>query len=154
MAWFRRPKPKVTVLAPPRNRDRIPANLWHQCPKCAAIVLRRDFLENLQVCPSCDYHARLNAPERLEMLVDEGSFVEADADLVSGDPLGFVDERPYPQRNRKHQKKTGQKDAVICGVGEIYGIRASIALMNFAFFGGKYGVGCGGKSDAVFRACA
>jgi len=151
MSWFRRPKPKFTVLPPPQTRDRIPKDLWHKCSSCGAIVLRRDFLENLQVCPKCDHHARLPAPERLAMLVDEGTFVEEDAGLKPADPLGFVDEAPYKDRIKKHQKKTGQNDAVICGVGSIEGVRTSLAIMNFAFSGGSMGSVVGEKVTRTFE---
>ncbi len=151
MKWFQRRKPKFTVLTPPQSRDRIPKDLWHKCTSCGTIVLRRDFLLNLQVCPKCDFHARLSAPDRLEMLVDPGTFAEEDIPLASADPLEFVDEVPYPERNRKHQKKTGQKDAVITGVGEIEGVRTSIAVMNFAFSGGSMGSVVGEKVTRTFE---
>lgn len=148
MGWFRRPKPKFTVIQPqPQapSRDRIPKDLWHKCAQCGAIVLRRDFVENLFVCPKCDNHARMAAADRLAILIDEGTFVEEDQMMSSGDPLGFVDEAPYPERNRKHQKKTGRMDAVICGVGNIYGVRTSAAIMDFAFSGGSMGSVVGEK---------
>lgn len=151
MAWFRRPQPKFTVLTPPQTRDRIPKDLWHKCTNCGAIVLRRDFLVNLQVCPKCEHHARLSAPDRIAMLVDEGTFVEEDAGLRSADPLGFVDEAPYAERLKKHMKKTGQNDAVICGVGNIEGVRTSLAIMNFAFSGGSMGSVVGEKVTRTFE---
>ncbi len=151
MAWFRRPKPKFTVLNPPAGRDRIPKDLWTKCNNCGAIILNRDFLENFQVCPKCDYHARLTAQDRMAMLVDEGTFVEEDAHLAPADPLGFVDEAPYKDRVKKHQKKTGCKDAVITGVGEIEGVRTSLAIMNFAFSGGSMGSVVGEKVTRTFE---
>jgi len=151
MAWFRRPNPQFTVLNPVRRTDRIPKALWHKCPKCGQILLKRDFIANLQVCPGCNEHARLPAPERLAMLVDEGTFVEWDANLSSADPLGFVDSEPYKDRIRKQKDKTGRKDAVICGQGDIEGVRAAFAIMDFAFSGGSMGSVVGEKVTRTFE---
>jgi acetyl-CoA carboxylase carboxyl transferase subunit beta len=99
----------------------------------------------LKVCPKCGYHERLRARERLEQLIDADSFEEFDSGLVSGDPLGFVDTRPYRQRIEDAQAKTGERDAVVVGLARIDGLPISIGVMDFAFNGGSMGSVVGEK---------
>ncbi len=152
MAWFRREKPKFAVIQPAvRRSDRIPKDLWYRCPKCGQILLRRDFVANLQVCPGCGNHERLTAPERLAMLVDEGTFEEWFENVSPCDPLEFVDSAPYAARLKKHQEKTGRRDAVLCGSGQIEGVKAALAIMDFAFAGGSMGSVVGENVTRTFE---
>jgi acetyl-CoA carboxylase carboxyl transferase subunit beta len=83
------------------------------------MLFNKQLARNLNVCTKCAHHFRMGARERIELLVDKDSFVEHDAALSSGDPLGFVDSKPYPERVAAAQTKSGEKDAVICGSATI-----------------------------------
>jgi acetyl-CoA carboxylase carboxyl transferase subunit beta len=107
------------------------------------------------VCPKCGWHIRINANERLELLADEGSFAEHDADLRAVDPIGFVDKKSYAQRLEENSKKTLRNSAVISGSCAINGIRAEIIVFDFEFMGGSLGSVEGEKIvRAVNRAIA
>src|SRR3990170_2513454 len=79
-----------------RKPNEFPSHLWTQCPHCGEMLFNKQLARNLNVCTKCEHHFRVAARERIELLADQGSFVERDAALVSDDPLGFVDQRPYP----------------------------------------------------------
>ena len=115
MAWFKRPQ--YASLRAPQLKDRIPDGLWAKCPSCGEVLLSSDFNDNLRVCPKCDHHDKIPVHERMAQIVDEGTFVESDADMTSADPLGFVDEKPYPERMAADREKTGLNEAVVTGVG-------------------------------------
>lgn len=137
--WMRRPK-----YASLERRD-VPAGLWAKCPRCAALVYRKELERNLRVCPRCGYHHRLPAVDRLALTLDEGSFVEADEGLVPEDPLSFVDEKPYPARVDEAQRRTGLPEAIVTGTGAIEGRRVVVGAMDFGFLGGSMGTVVGEK---------
>jgi acetyl-CoA carboxylase carboxyl transferase subunit beta len=149
MAWFK--KQQFTLLPIPGAGNRVPDGLCTKCSKCGVIQLTRDFVENLRVCPQCNHHEKLPARERIEQVVDPGTFVETNADMVSGDPLHFRDSKAYPDRIIQSQKLTGSKDAVITGHGRIRGVETSLAFMNFAFVGGSMGSVVGEKVSRCFE---
>jgi acetyl-CoA carboxylase carboxyl transferase subunit beta len=97
------------------------------------------------VCPACGHHHRLEAEDYVKLLIDEDGFTELDAGMTSGDPLGFHDLRPYPERLAGAEAKTGRGDAVITGYGPLDGIPVSLAVMDFAFIGGSMGSVVGEK---------
>jgi len=152
MAWFRRTQAPL----PPRPaaESRVPEGLWVKCGSCKEILYRKDVLKNLSVCPKCAFHFRLSARERLEMLFD-GPFEELDRGLVSADPLGFKDSKPYSERLKAGKAKTDSYDAVVSAVGQLGGRRTVVAAMEYAFIGGSMGVVVGEKvTRAVERAIA
>jgi acetyl-CoA carboxylase carboxyl transferase subunit beta len=100
---------------------------------------------NLQVCPKCNYHFQIPARKRIECVVNPGTFIEYDEDLLPTDPLEFKDLKRYPYRIKESQEATGQKDAIICGEGEIEGQRAMIGIFEFNFMGGSLGSVVGEK---------
>ena len=104
MAWFKRDKKSIDQPTPPEERRVRTEGLWVKCESCRAIVFRKDLEENLLVCPKCQFHFRMNAKQRLEMLLD-GKWTEHDAGMVSTDPLKFVDTKPYAKRIKDAQKK-------------------------------------------------
>src|SRR5438045_8372976 len=119
-------------------------NVGMKCPKCKEILLVRDWEKNLKVCSRCNYHFRLSAQERIAMLVDAGSFVEQDADIISVDPLSFVaaptnwpSQISYVKKLEEEQKKTGQNEAVVSGSATIDGKLLALAVMDFRFMGGS-----------------
>ena len=95
------------------------------CPSCGSHYREDELERHLGVCPQCGYHFPLSAPERIEQLVDPGSFAEEEADLRSTDPLGFFDLRPYTERLAEAELKTGEGDAILIGRAEIGASRAS-----------------------------
>jgi acetyl-CoA carboxylase carboxyl transferase beta subunit len=146
--WIRRPKYAS------ERRD-VPAGLWTKCPRCAALVYRKELERNLRVCPRCNYHHRLSAAGRLATVVDEASFVEHDEGLVPEDPLAFVDEKPYPVRVDEAQRRTGLPEAIVTGTGAIEGRQAVVGAMEFAFLGGSMGAVVGEKvARSAERACS
>ena len=138
-----------------RQRKEFPSHLWTQCPSCGEMLFNKQLTRNHNVCSNCEHHFRLGARERIELLVDKGSFTEHDTDLVSGDPLGFSDQKPYVQRIEQSQVKTGEKDAAICGSAKIDDNPIELSVMDFDFMGGSMGSVVGEKlTRAAERALA
>jgi acetyl-CoA carboxylase carboxyl transferase subunit beta len=127
------------------RRDSYPPDLWTKCPQCGDMVFNRQLEKADRICPTCGHHFRLSAEARLEMLLDHGTFRERDAGLQSVDPLGFVDQKPYPERVATAQSQTGLRDAAIRGTGAIEGQAVSICVMDFGFMGGSMGAVVGEK---------
>jgi acetyl-CoA carboxylase carboxyl transferase subunit beta len=140
MAWF-----KKTSVSKDKKAVKIPEGMWVKCDICKEIIYRKELERNLKVCPKCNYHFRINAGERMRYLADEGSFEEYDAGLTSGDPLKFRDTKTYPARIEASIKKSGINEAVITGQAKIKGVKAIIAIMDFAFMGGSMGSAVGEK---------
>jgi acetyl-CoA carboxylase carboxyl transferase subunit beta len=131
----------------------VPEGLWIKCPGCAETVFKKSVEANLHVCPKCQHHMRVSGRQRVEQLTDPGSFEPFNQDMSPADPLGFVDEKPYIQRIRDTQKKTGENDAVHSGYGFIKGRKVVLAAMDFKFFGGSMGSVVGEKiTQSIERA--
>ncbi len=92
-----------------RPKRGVPEGLWKRCPGCQQTIFRKEAEKRLGVCPECDYHWYVPAQERIKQVLDEGTFEEWDADLLSTDPLGFVDRISYPQRLEEEQQRTGSR---------------------------------------------
>ncbi|WP_433254667.1 acetyl-CoA carboxylase, carboxyltransferase subunit beta [Streptosporangium sp. CA-135522] len=116
---------------------------WLACPSCRSLVYRRRFADELSVCPDCGHHGRLPAPDRLSMLLDEGSSRLLEWEPTEFDPLGFVDSRPYPERLREARRDTGLAEAVLCARGTLGGQPVMTAVMDFRFLGGSLGSAAG-----------
>jgi acetyl-CoA carboxylase carboxyl transferase subunit beta len=129
MAWlFGRDKPRTVTTE----------GLWIKCESCREIVYRADAEKAGRTCPRCLHPFRLSARERLDALLDPGSFEERDAGLRSQDPLGFKDNRGrYSDRLRSAREKTGREDALVSGVGRIGGHPVVLCVFEFAFMGGS-----------------
>lgn len=127
------------------RRDAVPDALWVRCPGCSEQLFKKQLEKTLQVCPSCGHHFRLPAAVRLAQLLDEGTFEERDAGLSSQDKLGFVDQKPYPDRLVAAQLATGLRDAAVWGFARIEGQRIAILVMDFGFMGGSMGAVVGEK---------
>jgi acetyl-CoA carboxylase carboxyl transferase subunit beta len=141
MAWFRR---EPAPLARRPSESRVPEGLWVKCGSCKEILYRKDVLKNLSVCPKCAFHFRVSARERLDMLFD-GQWEEFDRNLVSADPLGFSDSKPYKDRLAAGKAKTDCWDALISAAGVMGGRPVLIGAMEYAFIGGSMGVVVGEK---------
>ena len=122
-----------------------PANRWIKCLQCGAFIYYKRFEKNLRVCPECTYHFRLSARERIRYLLDASSFQERDAALTPGDPLGFVDSKPYPARIEENRRKTKAREAAIWGTGTIGGLPVVVCALDFTFIGGSMGSVVGEK---------
>ncbi|HET9456847.1 MAG TPA: acetyl-CoA carboxylase, carboxyltransferase subunit beta [Candidatus Limnocylindrales bacterium] len=127
------------------RRDAYPPDLWTKCPSCEEMLFNKQLDKVQRVCPSCGHHFRLSAEARLALLLDHGTFVERDAGLQSVDPLGFVDQKAYPDRVAAAQLATGMRDAAVWGTGTIEGRPVAICVMDFGFMGGSMGAVVGEK---------
>jgi acetyl-CoA carboxylase carboxyl transferase subunit beta len=137
MAIFK--KPPTGGGGERKRRGDIPEGLFQKCPGCNEVVHEIELTENQRVCPHCDYHFSQSAKERIESLLDPGSFVEMDASLHSVDSLRFQGMATYKDRLKKYQESTGLIDAVLSGYGTLEGIRVAIAVMDFAFLAATMG---------------
>ncbi len=138
-----------------RKPKEFPDHLWTKCPNCGEMLFNKQLARNHNVCTKCEHHFRLGARERIELLVDKGTFAEQDAGLSSGDPLTFTDSKPYPERVSAAQAKSGEKDAAIAGSAQIGGNPAELVVMDFEFMGGSMGSVVGEKiTRAAERALA
>lgn len=125
-------------------REHAPAKgSWTRCPGCGELNYAKKLARALGVCPECGHHHRLTAAERIEQLVDVGSFESSDVRAESTDVLRFVDSQPYPERLRAAQEKTGLDDAVLCGRARLGGVPIALAVMDFRFMGGSLGSAVG-----------
>jgi acetyl-CoA carboxylase carboxyl transferase subunit beta len=127
------------------RREAVPDKLWTRCPSCSEQLFNKALDKTLHVCPSCGHHFRLTSGARLGQLLDPGSFEERDPGLTSKDPLGFVDQKAYPDRIAAAQLATGLRDAAVWGYGKIEDQRIAILVMDFGFMGGSMGAVVGEK---------
>ena len=150
MAWFK--KGKHEEPEPPK-RPKGAEGMWLKCNHCREIVYRKEVDRNNKVCPKCDYHFPISVIERINLLVDLGTFKEWDAELEPQDPLSFQDTRSYKDRIKAQQEKTGRKDAMVIGQGAITGRKVALCVFDFGFMGGSMGSVVGEKiCRAVDRA--
>jgi acetyl-CoA carboxylase carboxyl transferase subunit beta len=141
MAWFHRPK--YTIIRKVEKKEtKIPEGMWVKCENCSAIILKKELEENLEVCPKCNFHNRISAKKRIEILIDEGTFVSMFDEIVSKNFLNFPQ---YDEKIEKAQKNTGLNEAVIVGKGKINGIDTAIGVTDFNFVGGSLGSAMGEK---------
>ncbi|MBQ7248532.1 MAG: acetyl-CoA carboxylase carboxyltransferase subunit beta [Deltaproteobacteria bacterium] len=137
------------------KKVQIPEGVWTKCQNCQEIIYFKEIERNLKVCPKCDYHFRISASERIELILDEGSFREMDAGLVSVDFLDFKDSQQYSERLAKAMKKNGRTEAAVCGEGTIFGLPIVIGVLEFGFMGGSMGSVVGEKiTRAIERSMA
>jgi acetyl-CoA carboxylase carboxyl transferase subunit beta len=139
MSWL--DKIKVGIgKKKPKDED-----LWINCKKCKEQIYIAELEDNLKVCPKCEYHFRLDARQRIHLLIDHETFIEQDQNLTSPDPLKFKDTKKYKDRMRASINKNGTNDAIITGSGEIEGLPIEICVFDFSFMGGSMGSVVGEK---------
>ncbi|MFN2460568.1 MAG: acetyl-CoA carboxylase, carboxyltransferase subunit beta [Candidatus Velthaea sp.] len=126
---------------------------WTKCPKCGEMLYRPDLTAALYVCKNCGHHLRMHAFDRVSMLVDS-DFTEIGTDLVPGDPLGWVDRVPYPQKLVKDREKSKLTEGVVCGFGSIGGFPVALGVMDFNFRGGTMGTVVGDRIALLFERAA
>jgi len=141
--WFRRIK--KGILTSTHEKKEAPDGVWHKCPECKVTITVKELQEHLYVCPKCNYHNRINAPEYFDILFDDDSAELLFENIAPKDKLGFVDLKPYAVRLKDAQRTTGLLDAMTVGVGDIEGRKIVIACMNFNFIGGSMGSVVGEK---------
>ena len=146
MAWFKRESGELDTSGEKRVRTE---GLWVKCEGCRQIIWKKDLEENLNVCPKCDKHFRIDARTRLAQLLDDGQYETFDDNLSSTDPLKFVDLKPYASRLKQAQKETGLKDAIINAQGKLLGKPVVLSVMEYSFIGGSMGAVVG---EAITRA--
>ncbi|WP_457645144.1 acetyl-CoA carboxylase, carboxyltransferase subunit beta [Profundibacter sp.] len=122
------------------SRRETPDNLWTKCPECGTMLFHRELKENQQVCGECGHHMLITPRERFEHLFDGGIFTEIEVPDVPLDPLGFKDQKKYPERIKAAQKKTAEKDAILVVEGEIGRTPVVAAAQDFSFMGGSMGM--------------
>ncbi len=140
MTWFKKGKE-----AKAEKRIKIPEGLWVKCDSCREIIYKKEIDKNLKICPKCNYHFRISARERIQLLVDEDSFAEIDTGLSSTDPLEFRDKVPYRERLEENRKKSELEEAAISGEATIAGYPVVVVIMDFSFMGGSMGSVVGEK---------
>ena len=136
MAWFKRESGELETSGEKTVRTE---GLWVKCEGCRQIIWKKDLEENLNVCPKCEKHFRIDARRRLALLLDENQYETLDGNISSTDPLKFVDLKPYSSRLRQAQHDTGLKDAVINAHGQLLGRPVIASVMEYAFIGGSMG---------------
>jgi len=144
MAWFKREKKRIDQPTPPDERRVKTEGLWTKCENCRTTVWKKDLEANWRVCPKCQHHFRLNATQRLELLLDS-RWIESDAALASNDPLHFTDTRPYAARLKDARRKLNMADAIITAEGLLAGRPIICCSMEFNFIGGSMGAVVGEK---------
>jgi acetyl-CoA carboxylase carboxyl transferase subunit beta len=148
MAIFK--KPAIRTQSRKKKSD-IPEGLFQKCPGCDEVVHEIELNQNLRVCPKCDYHFGLSAKDRIDNLLDPGSFVEMDTDLRSIDTLRFQGMASYKDRLKNYQERTGLVDAVISGHGMLDGYKVAIAVMDFGFLAATMGSVVGERITRVIE---
>jgi acetyl-CoA carboxylase carboxyl transferase subunit beta len=146
MAWFKRQSGELDTSGEKNVRTE---GLWVKCEGCRQIIWKKDLEENLNVCPRCDKHFRIDARTRLSQLLDDNQYEVDDTNLASTDPLKFVDLKPYSGRLRQAQDDTGLKDAVLNARGKLNGRPVVVSAMEYSFIGGSMGAVVG---EAITRA--
>src|SRR5437588_3611999 len=144
MPWFRKKKGKIE---PVRDSERVvrTENVFVRCEECGEHLYKKDLEDALQVCVHCDYHFRIGAYDRLEKLFDDGYCEELEAEIVSTDPLEFVDSKPYTNRISQAQHATGLPEAIITARGKVGGHTVFAGAMDMLFIGGSMGSAVGEK---------
>jgi acetyl-CoA carboxylase carboxyl transferase subunit beta len=151
MSWFKRDKPADEKLPPVDSSEKRvrTEGLWQKCEGCRQIIWKKDLDANLNVCPKCDRHFRLDARSRLAILFDNSEWDETDTNLSSTDPLHFTDVKRYKDRLVKAQAETELKDAIINAEGTLDGKPVLVSAMDYRFIGGSMGAVVG---EAITRA--
>jgi len=146
MAWFKRQSGELDTSGEKKVRTE---GLWVKCDECRQIIWKKDLEDNLNVCPKCDKHFRIDARTRLAQLLDDNQYTIFDSNLASTDPLKFVDLKAYSSRLKQAKKDTGLKDAVINAHGKLNGRPVIVSSMEYSFIGGSMGAVVG---EAITRA--
>jgi acetyl-CoA carboxylase carboxyl transferase subunit beta len=135
MGLFTRNKPKIKIQTTKKDSY----SGWVKCTHCNELVHANELEENQHCCPKCDYHYRLTALQRIDLLADKGSFEEKFTEILPVDPLEFVDSEPYHQRLAGAQEKSGRDEAIAAGVCTVQGVQIALGVLDFSFMAGSMG---------------
>ena len=135
MTWFKR---EDNQIINDRSKTVRTEGLWIQCGSCRQAIFKKDLEENLNVCPKCGHHFRINARQRLDLLLEPG-YIPVDLELRSTDPLEFTDLKKYQHRLAEARKKTGLNDAIINATGMLGPHAVTMSSMEYGFIGGSMG---------------
>jgi acetyl-CoA carboxylase carboxyl transferase subunit beta len=144
MAWFNKKSKRIEAV-PPEERVVKTENVFVKCEGCEAHLFKGELEDAFQVCKHCNYHFRIGARERLRLLFDEGKFEELDAEVISIDPLKFVDSKPYSERLTQARESSGLPEAILNGRGTVADHPVVAAAMDMSFIGGSMGSAVGEK---------
>jgi acetyl-CoA carboxylase carboxyl transferase subunit beta len=140
MAWLKKTDVKSKISG------KLKLDIWTRCTACQGHIYKQEWEKNLKVCPKCNYHGRITCTERLDLLIDPGSFEELYSGIIPRDTLNFKDEKgSYGNKIKETISKTGLNEAVITGYGKINNRKVALAIMDFRFLGGSLGSGTGEK---------
>ena len=139
MSWLQKILPPKINRVIGRNRKNVPEGLWSKCPKCDSVLYRTDLEANAEVCPQCDYHNRISARDRLNLLLDQEGRIEIGADVQPIDPLKFKDTKRYADRIKASQSEVGETDALLVMQGTVKQVPVVAASFEFKFMGGSMG---------------
>jgi len=145
MAWFLRSKENISET----QQKEMPDGLWTKCPSCGEMIFKKELEENFFSCIKCNYHFRIGTKEYIDIILDIKTFIETNTNVISTDPLNFVDSKAYKDRLKSTYETSGVNEALTTGTGKINGDLVSFASMNFSFIGGSMGSVVGEK---FFRA--
>jgi acetyl-CoA carboxylase carboxyl transferase subunit beta len=152
MPWFRKKSQKIESV-PAEERVVKTEGIFVKCDECDTALFKPDLEESLQVCQNCGYHFRLDARTRLSFLFDGGAYEEIDGEVISIDPLEFVDSKPYTERLEQARRMTGLPEAIINGRGTVGGHKVFAGAMDMLFIGGSMGSAVGEKvTRLIYRA--
>ncbi len=155
MAWFKKnlfKKDMFKNASAEKKSVKVPQGMWVKCNYCNEIIYKKEVERNMEVCPKCNYHFRISSKKRVETIVDEGSFVELNAELEAVDALEFKDLKKYKDRLKDAHKKKRGKDAILTGSGLIDGRKVMLGVFEFAFMGGSMGSVVGEKITRIMEA--
>jgi acetyl-CoA carboxylase carboxyl transferase subunit beta len=139
MSWLQKILPPKINRVIGRNRKNVPEGLWSKCPKCDSVLYRTDLEANAEVCPQCNYHNRISARDRLNVLLDQEGRMEIGAEVQPIDPLKFKDTKRYADRIKSSQSEVGETDALLVMQGTIKQVPVVAASFEFKFMGGSMG---------------
>ncbi len=141
MGLFSKIKPKIKVES--IKKDTFSG--WVKCSGCSEMIHKKELENNLNCCPKCNYHYKLSARQRIELISDENTFKEMFSEIIPQDPIKFVDEMKYPERIKLAQEKTKNTEAIITGVCNMDSMQVALGVLDFNFMGGSMGSVVGEK---------
>ncbi|HXU27892.1 MAG TPA: acetyl-CoA carboxylase, carboxyltransferase subunit beta [Bacteroidia bacterium] len=151
MGWFKRLKEGITTST--KEKKETPEGLWYKCTKCKKIATMQEHAANNYVCVNCGHHERISSEQYFEIIFDDGAYTELQEGLIGGDPLNFVDTKPYKDRITESRKKTGLNDAMRAAFGKVYDNDLVVCCMDFNFIGGSMGSVVGEKISRSIDFC-
>lgn len=150
--WFnKRDEKRYTQPSATRGLKDVPDGVWLKCEECKRIIYEGELVENLRVCKYCGHHFKLGAMERIDTMVDEGSFAEMDSGMESADPLGFSGAKPYTDKLRSAKEQSGLREAVVTGTARIGGHDLVLSVMDSSFISASMGSVVGEKVTRAFE---